>query len=58
MSGNVNEIVSNRLVTVENKITALENQATVSYAIVTQAQYDALVNNNNLDPRVLYLITD
>ena len=58
MSGNVNEIVSNRLVTVENKITALENQAAVSYAIVTQAQYDTLVNNNNLDPRVLYLITD
>ena len=58
MSGEVNETVGNRLVTVENKIAALESQTTVSYAIVTQAQYDTLVNNNNLDPRVLYLITD
>ena len=66
---NQNEAISNTLVSLDSRVTTIEQNPSVpsnvitsndadNIVLLTQSQYDDLVNNNTVDPDALYYITD
>lgn len=66
---NQNEAISNTLVSLDSRVTTIEQNPPVpsnvvtsndadNIVLLTQSQYDDLVNNNTVDPDALYYITD